>query len=133
MTRNVKRCHGVVLGLLVLSCGAAPLGAEEQSGVHPYVDQKFFVDLGMYFPDREVKLTVNGSVVGPGNEIDFEERLGLKKSDETFSLNFAWRFGKKWQLETQYFASSGKTQSVLDEDVEWNDIIFGAGTSVAVG
>ena len=130
---KMNRATCIALIGIIFVCGMNPLSAEEQGGIHPYLDQEFFVDLGMFFPDREVKLSVNGSVLGPGDQIDFDEELGLKRSDETFSLNFGWRFGEKWELGGQYFESSGRTQSVLTEDVEWKDVVFGAGTGVAVG
>ena len=129
----MKPRTSITLISIMLVCVTSPLHAEEQGGVHPYLDQNFFVDLGMYFPDREVTLSVNGTVLGPADRIDFDEQFGLKKSDETFALNFGWRFGEKWQLGGQYFEASGKVRSALTEDVEWNDVVFGEGTGVAVG
>lgn len=113
--------------------GALSLPAEAQDGVHPYLTEKFSLDLGVYFPERRVSMSVDGPVVGIGEDIDFEESFGLRKSDEIFSLNFGWRFGEKWQLGTQYFKASGERRRVLQEDVEWNDIIFGQGTGVVAG
>jgi len=129
----MKREFSVALIGAIMFCGGKPLFAEEQIDVHPYLNQEFFVDVGMYFPTREVMFRVDGSVAGPGDNIDFEEQLGLRKSDETFALNFGWRFGEKWQVEGQYFDSSGRRDWVLEEDVEWNDIIFNQGTSVGIG
>jgi len=122
------------LFFLVLACGSAlSLPAEAQDGVHPHLTDKFSLDLGVFFPERTVTMSIDGPVTAAGEDINFEESFGLKKSDEVFSLNFGWRFGEKWQLGAQYFRSSGEKGKFLQEDVEWNDIIFGQGTGVLVG
>ena len=122
------------LFFLALACGSAlSLPAAAQDGVHPHLTEKFSLDLGVFFPERRVTMSIDGPVIAAGEDIDFEESFGLKKSDNIFSLNFGWRFGEKWQLSAQYFASSGEWRKVLQEDVEWNDIIFGQGTGVVAG
>jgi hypothetical protein len=113
--------------------GTMSLAAEAQDGVHPHLTEKFSVDLGVFFPERKVTMSIDGPVIASGEDIDFEESFGLRKSDEIFSLNFGWRFGEKWQLGAQYFRSSGERGKVLQEDVEWNDIIFGQGTGIVAG
>ena len=109
------------------------LPAVAQSDVHPYLTEKFSLDLGVFFPERRLTMSVDGPVIAAGEAIDFEESLGLKSSDDLFSLNFGWRFGEKWQLGAQYFGSSGERGKVLQEDVEWNDITFGQGTGIVAG
>ena len=84
--------------------GTMSLAAEAQDGVHPHLTEKFSVDLGVFFPERKVTMSIDGPVIASGEDIDFEESFGLRKSDEIFSLNFGWRFGEKWQLGAQYFA-----------------------------
>ena len=58
---------------------AAPIQAQESSNVHPYLSNKYFVDLGYFFPDRTLKIHVDGMASGANGEIDFEDRLRLKK------------------------------------------------------
>lgn len=128
---NAKK---IALLLVSLSIGnVLSLPAEAQSEVHPYLTEKFALDVGVFFPSRRVTLSVDGPVSAAGEDIDFEESLGLKKSDEMLSLNLGWRFGEKWQLGGQYFRSSGERGKSLQEDVEWNDIIFGQGTGIVAG
>ncbi len=123
----------VSLLLLFALLATHSLRAQEQRDLHPYLTEKFFIDAGVFFPERSMKISVNGTVAGPGDEFDFEQSGGIEKTDETFSLNFGWRFGEKWQLGSQYFKSSGSSSVSLDEDVEWGDVVFGEGTSVSVG
>ena len=107
--------------------------AEAQNDVHPLLTEKFSIDLGAFFPQRTLTMSVDGPINSAAGDIDFEETIGLKKSDDVFSLNFGWRFGEKWMLGTQYFKSSGETGKFLQEDVEWNDITFGQGTGIVAG
>jgi len=126
-----------VMGLIVAStlfvANTSLLYAQETSDVHPYMTEKFFLDLGVFFPDRELRIRVNGTNPVDQRDIDFEDELNLKKSEETFDIEFGWRFGKKWSVLTQYFASSGATGVALEEDVEWEDVIFEQGSNVVAG
>jgi len=87
----------------------------------------------VYFPERQLRLRVDSLTGGPGDIIDFQTEFKDTRSDDIFSLKLGWRFGKMWQLGAQYFKSSGGREAVLEEDAEWNDLIFGAGSSVAAG
>ena len=128
-----KYAKGIVLFSIVFVAEPNALRAEEESDIHPYLSSEFFVDLGVYFPDRKVGIQVDGTLSGPHDPIDFNDELGLDISDETFALNFGWRYGKKWELAAQYFESSGSTGAVLEEDIEWGDVIFEQGSSVVAG
>jgi hypothetical protein len=118
---------------LLLIAGTNLSHAQEPGDVHPSLTEKFVLDMGVFFPDRSFKIHVDGGVAGRNPNIDFEDEFGLNRSDETFAIDFGWRFGKKWSLLTQYFESSGSRSAVLDEDIEWNDVVFGQGSNVVAG
>lgn len=118
-----------ICGLLWVS-GSSLLYAQESEDVHPYLTETFFVDLGVYFPDRETKLGVDGGLSGINSDFEFERATGINTDDETFSMDFGWGFGKKWALYAQYFKSSGATGAALTEDVEWGDYVFEVGSNV---
>ena len=123
---NISKC----LSLCILSiAGITSAHAQEVGDVHPILTEKFFLDVGMFYPDRNFKLQVDGVVGGANPSIDFEDEFGLNKSDETFAIEFGWRFGKKWSLLTQYFESSGSRSAVLNEDIEWKDVVFVQGST----
>ena len=121
--------------LLFASATGSSAFAQESRDLHPLLTESFSVDVGVFFPDREVELSVDGSLTltGQKRDVDFSENLGLRKRDDLFALNFGWRFGEKWELGAQYFESDGQRQAVLEEDVEWGDYVFGQGTGVAAG
>ena len=99
---------------LLLIAGNNLSHAQEPGDVHPSLTEKFVLDMGVFFPDRSFKIHVDGSVAGGNPNIDFEDEFGLNRSDETFAIDFGWRFGKKWSLLGQYFESSGSRSAVLD-------------------
>ena len=80
--------------------------AAETEDVHPYLENGFSLDLGIYFPDRTMDLRVNGSLRGINDEIHFDERVRLKRDDDTFSAQLSWRFRGRWSLIGQYFKFS---------------------------
>ena len=122
-----------LLVCVLLIAGGNLAHAQEPGNVHPSLTEKFVLDAGMFFPSRSFEIHVDGNIEGRNPSIDFEDEFGLNKSDETFAIDFGWRFGKKWSLRTQYFDSSGSRSAVLDEDIEWNDVIFGQGTTAVAG
>lgn len=107
--------------------------ATEPDDVHPYLENGFSLDLGIFFPDRKLGIRVNGSVAGINDEIDFDERLRLDRNDDTFSAQLSWRFGDRWSLIGQYFKSSDSRRAVLEEDIEWGNVVFGAGSFAGLG
>jgi hypothetical protein len=112
---------------------AAPSVAEEQQNIHPYLGSKFSLDVGVFFPERQVALSVDGPSFAQGEEIDFRQKFGLAAREDLFALNFHWSFGEKWSLGAQFFEADGQRQKVLLEDVQWGDYVFGTGTGVAAG
>jgi hypothetical protein len=121
-------------GTTVLSCfallGGAPLSvAEEAADVHPYLTDSFILDVGGYFPDRTVKISAG---IG-GGDFELSDDVEVRDSDETFSLDFGWRFDENWKLAAQYFSSGGTQTAVLEEDLEFNDFVFEAGSKIEGG
>ncbi len=122
-----------ILVCVLLIAGTSPLYAQDRSDVHPSLTKKYVLDLGVFFPDRSFKIDVDGSIAGANPSIRFEDEFGLNRSDEVFAIDFGWRFGKKWSLLTQYFESSGSRSAVLDEDIEWKDVVFEQGSNAVAG
>jgi len=140
----INYVKGLTLACTLLVADTSILYAQETSNVHPYLTEKFFLDLGVFFPDRKFRLRVNGSSPAEDRDIDFEDELNLRKSDETFDLEFGWRFGKKWSLLTQYslfrvffgrdFATSERHDAGIGLGFHWLEIgAFIEGTAIITG
>lgn len=127
-------CRTVALIVCALYFAGPQLSAAaEPEDWHPYLEHKFSLDLGIFYPDRELDLRVNGSLVGDNVEIDFDKRRQIKTADVIFSTQFSWRIGEKWALIGQFFDSTDYASVVLEEDIEWENVVFGAGSNAAVG
>ena len=107
--------------------------ADEAVAVHPFLTDKFNIQLGIYSPQKDIFVRVDGSLGGENIGIDFDESLGVGKSDEIFAAEFVWRFGEKWSLRSQYFDAAEQKSAVLTEDIEWGDIVIQEGSSVTAG
>ncbi len=107
--------------------------AAESEDLHPYLERGFSLDLGVFYPDRELDLRVNGSLAGINDEIDFDKRRRLKSSDDIFAAELSWRFRGRWSLIGQYFDATDSVRRVLEEDIEWGNVVFGAGSNATSG
>jgi hypothetical protein len=107
--------------------------AEDSEGLHPFLVRGFSLDLGIFYPDRQLDLAVNGTVTGIGDEIHFDEGVRLDNADNTFAAELAWRYRGRWSIVGQYFKSTDSAMAVLEEDIKWGDVVFGAGSNAAVG
>ena len=118
-----------------LLCFAGPklAVAEDTEDLHPYLESGFSLDLGVFFPDRKLDLRINGTGSGNNDEIDFDKGVQLGSADTTFAAEMSWRFRGKWSVVGQYFESNDSVGAVLEEDIEWGDVVFGAGSNAAVG
>ena len=67
----MKYIISIVLVSMLFAVDAQSLRAEDQDDIHPYLTEKFFVDLGAFFPNREVQFRVNGTLDAPNDNIDF--------------------------------------------------------------
>jgi hypothetical protein len=123
----------VIVICLLYFAGPPLTNAAEPEDLHPYLESGFSLDLGVFFPDRHLNLSVNGSVAGINDEIDFDKGLQLGSTDSTFAGELSWRFRGKWSIVAQYFKSSDSASLVLDEDIEWGDVVFGAGSFATAG
>jgi len=107
--------------------------AQDQPDSHPYLVDRFYVGIGLFFPEREIKLSVDGTVPGSGPGFDFSEQLHTTGAEEETNYEFGWRYSDNWMLRAQHFSVDGKSIAVLNEDILWHDVVFNAGTNVAAG
>ena len=123
----VRNC----LSALLLTIAAGHAIADDE--VHPFISDKFSVQLGVFMPSKDFKMGVDGSVSGLNREFDWETATGFGKDDEVFMLEAMWRFGKKWSFRAQYYDSNENERAILQEDVYWRNSIIGAGSNVTAG
>lgn len=123
-----------VTAIILLTVGlfyVSSAQSQTEPGYHPNLTDKFDLSIGGFWPDKTMTIRVDGSV--PGEEIDFEEALKLDDDEATGALNFRWKFGEKWSVWGQYWDVEDKGGAVLEEDLEWEDVVFKEGTFASGG
>ncbi len=91
-----------LLALSVLIQGTAlakPIGEEER--YNHMLDDRFSLWIGGFFPKVESTIRLD-SALGPGDEINFENFLGLEDSKTTLWGGFRWRISHRNQLEFEF-------------------------------
>jgi len=133
MNKGIHIC----LCALSLSLTSSQVFAEDWDAYHPAMSDNFFLYLGAFRSDNSFKIRAEGREIGPidGSDIDFDDSLGVDDSSTLLNAQLRWNFGKsrKWSLWGQYFSNNAKGEATLEEDVEWQDVIFREGTFVGAG
>ncbi|MBT8069901.1 MAG: hypothetical protein KJO80_05675 [Gammaproteobacteria bacterium] len=121
------------LAALVVSSAPGILLAQDYD-YHPYISDSFSVSLGAMRSSNSFKIGAYG-VEGDGEDIDFDDSVGVSDSSTFFNGQFKWKFGseKNWSLAGQYFSNNAKGNATLTEDIEWQDEVFEQGTYVEAG
>jgi opacity protein-like surface antigen len=131
----MKTCKLVALLTLLYSLSPLALMADDYD-YHPALTGKFLASLGAMKSSNSLELGARGSGSdNQGFDIDFDESLRVADSTTYFNGNLRWNFGSesKWSVWVQYFSNNAKGNVTLDEDIEWNDVIFEEGTYVGAG
>jgi len=100
---------------------------------HPLLENDFYASLGAFLHEKNVKLGLEGNRELGLDDIDFGKNWKLDSSQTTGSAFLHWRFGEKWSVSGQYFESNDSARATLDEDIEWGDYTFRAGTNTGAG
>jgi hypothetical protein len=115
--------------LLVVPAGSAIADDE----THPFISDKFSIQVGAFLPSKDFKLSVDGTVAADNQEFDWEAATGFSDDDEVFMAEAKWRFGKKWSFRAQYYNADKQGKAVLEENIYWRNSFIGAGSSVTAG
>ena len=104
---------------------------QENDTQYPILTDKFTFDVGVFFPVKNVKISINGS--SNNDIIDFGNSFNFEQSEATPYFNFNWRFAKMWRLSAEYFGLRTSHKAELDDDIIWNEITFKEGSYVKGG
>lgn len=127
------RARQLVFSTLVILITPALSDAQGSGDTHPYLTKKYFASAGVFLPDRTLKFEFDGSVPAIDSTVDFSERFRLDGTDESASVEIGWRFKEAWLLRAQYFRVDDSSTAVLEDDLQWGDALFSAGTGAAAG
>ena len=112
---------------------AASAGAMAQDDIHPSLNSKYWVEVGGYYPTHSVSLGVEGSNDIIDSQIDFEAAVDLSDRKGLWIAEIGWQFGENWAVNAQYFETDRSRNFVLQEQIEWDDLIFDVGVDITAG
>jgi hypothetical protein len=109
---------------------------ENQTSVvkHPILTEKFLMGLGLFSPFNKVVLGADGELDTENtDDIRFDEQFQLDGVQNSFTLNFNWRFSKNYSVSADYFSVRTSKTRILDKTIEWNGKTYEADASVTGG
>ncbi len=129
----MKLRSALILSALLLALTPLTLAAQDYD-YHPALSDRFTAAFGAMRSSNSFKLESDrlGDI---GDDIDFENSLGVSDHSTFFNGQLRWNFGseKKWSLWGQYFSNDATGRAELDEDIEWDGLTFKAGTFAEAG
>lgn len=58
---------------------------------------------------------------------DFESSVGVDDKPKLFTIEAGWQFTENWSLRLQHFSSERSGSRIIDETIEWQDLLFNVG------
>lgn len=126
----------ILLFLVLILATQSVIGQETdvEETKHSILTDKFLLDAGLFFPQKTVKLGVDGTATTDINEgATFDETLSFDDTQNTFNSHFMWRFSKNWNLNSEFFKIKSQFSEQLEKDIIWGDYTFNAGVNASVG
>lgn len=123
----------LLLSGLFLTALTSNVTAQDWGDYHPSLSDNLLFSIGAYRSSNAFNMRADFGDLG--EEIDFDDLLGVEDTSTILDINFRWKFGKsrKWTLAGQYFGNKAEGETRLDEDIEWEGIIFREGSFVGAG
>lgn len=119
------------LFLIVFIFGSIELILGQEEEKHPLLTDKFYIEAGVFFPNKNIKLGADAS--SPDDEIDFAGTFDLNDNQATAFVNLEWRWNKKWRLTAETFAVNNAARAELDSTIVFDEVTFEKGTFVRGG
>lgn len=122
----------VRLALAVAGAIASYSTARAQDAIpnYPALRDPFYFSLGAFVPKTSTSAQLGSSTPGVGAIVDFERALGMTTQEVVPDVSFRWRFADRWRLEMAYFALDRRGDKVIEQDIQWGDQTFVAGTEI---
>jgi hypothetical protein len=119
----------LISGLQLLSQETDTDGDIEKK--HPLLTDKFQFKVGLYSSFKQYELGANGS--SKDDLIDFSNTFDFDENESTLFLSFYWRFARMWSVSVETFRVRNENSNTLNEDIEWDDVIYRTGVDVNAG
>lgn len=132
-TFESKLSFRLIIAALMVALGFSTEGTAKDNftgyDYSPMLDDKFSLWIGGFFPDVESSIRLDSDSGNIGDEIDFENFLGLEDSKTTLWGGFRWRMSRRNSLEFEFNnlnRSGSVTATTNPIDVGGETIVAGA-------
>jgi len=105
--------------------------AAAQVPLHPALQDRWSFGAGIFFPQTTTQASLTSKSTGLGTSIDFEDTLGMKRSDTVPTVYGRWRINQRWRIDAEYFQLNRSSERMINRDINWGDQTFPANTSVS--
>ncbi len=128
-----KAMNQIIRTVSLVAALAATASAIAQDDIHPSIDSKVWVEVGAFYPKHSVTLSVEGGNSTIVGQIDFEGAVDLSDRKALWVGEIGWQFGEKWSVSAQYFETDRRRNFMLQEEIDWNELIFEVGVDITAG
>src|SRR5690349_18212342 len=96
-------CRIFIIAAGLMACAPLAQAEDQAAGRNPALNDKWFFELGGYFPKSATTAQLDSTSAGVGTIVDFENLLGMDDHAQAGNLSARWRFTERWRLEASYF------------------------------
>ena len=104
---------------------------EKDEEKHQLLTDKFHFELGLFSLSKSIKVGADGT--SSNQNIEFEDTFKFDDNESAFFFKFDWYFSKKWVVSFESFSLSTTKKEELEEDIEWQDVVFEVGIDAKAG
>ena len=118
--RRVAAPSVTALGGLLLAAGAS--AKDDVVPEHPMMSDRFFVGVGVAWVQSNVTANLNTGRIGLGTIIDFEDDVGLKKTNALGMFDFRMHLSERWVLDAEYFSLNRDGEKEISHTIDWGNL-----------
>ncbi len=122
----------VLLSVLIFIHGTALAGSNDENQVYNQrMDDRYSFWIGGFFPQVKSSIRLDSDLGNPGDNINFENVLGLEDSKATLWGGFRWRISRRNQLEFEFSNLNRNGEvSAISEDLDIGEDTIKLGASI---
>ena len=121
----IRALHSAAL-ILITIVPVSALAADGGVDDSPFLQDKYAIWLGGFFPALDSEVRLDSSMGSPGDGLDFEDKLGLDDTKSVFFGGVRWRWPERHLLEFELIqlnrqgevAAIGKPLNIGDYEVQ---------------
>src|SRR5262249_45164136 len=83
---------------------------------------RFFVGAGAVWVQSNVTANLNTGRIGLGTFVDFEDDVGLSKSNVLGLVAFRAHLSERWLLEAEYFRLNRDGEKEISRTIDWGNL-----------